>query len=636
MKELIGDVLVIDLGKNKVERSSIPNEWLENYLGGRGINVRFLWDFVEPNVHPLSPENVLIFGAGTLNATVAPSSGRMVVTFKSPATGMYFNSSVGGHFGPALREAGISFLILRGKADKPIYVFIDNGQVYFKDASAIWGRDVRFSTNAIRKDLGDKEIQIACIGPAGENGVIFSGIMFSTYNAAARGGSGAIMGSKNIKAIAVKGTKHIPIFKSREFHSACLKYRKLLAKDQMSVLLWKYGTAGIIDLVNKAKVLPSFNFRKVYLKDAFRLSGDYLEKAGYLTRRVGCSGCTTSCHRFTRVKSGPYAGTYSAGPEFETMSALGSGCGITDTEVALKLNELCNLYGLDTISTGSVIQWTMECFEKKILSAKDLGGSLVWGDGPRVIQLIEDIVKRKGVGDLLAQGLRSASEKVGQGSDAFAVQARGLEQSRADTRARKGYALAFAVNPKGPDHLHTQCMAESARTPEAVRLIEKITGDRKYASPYLLEKRAEIVKWHEECYAATDALGFCSFATTAAYAVSPTAMAEIFRLASGIDMSEKRLMEAGERTVVLEHSFNVREGLSRKEHTLPRRLMEDPIPEGPAKGLRNSKEEMDKLLDDYYSLHDWDTQTSWPTKKCLDRLGLKIVIHDLENRGKLP
>lgn len=635
MKEFGGDILIVDLTSGRAERSRLPKQWLEVYLGSRGINAKLLWERVGPEVPPLSPDNVLILGAGTLNATEAPSAGRATITFKSPATGQYFKSSVGGHIGKALREAGIFLLVIQGASEKPVYLFIDDGQVSFKDASSLWGQDVRSSSRSIRKELGDNDIQIACIGPAGENGVVYASVMLSSYNAAARGGPGAVMGSKKLKAIAVRGTKPVLVYHPREFHRLCLKYRKLLAEDHGAQMLWKYGTAGIVDLVNEARVLPSYNFLRVHMEDAHRLSGDYLEKAGYLTGRVGCSGCTISCHRFTRVKSGDYAGTYSGGPEFETMSALGSGCGITDTEVVLKLNELSNLYGLDTISLGAVIQWAMECYENGILSAEDLGGPLKWGDGERVIALIEDIVNREGFGDILAQGLKSASEKVGRESQDFALQVRGLEHSRVDTRGRKGYALAFAVNPRGPDHLHTQVMAESARTPEAVTLIEKITGDRKFASPYLLEKRAEIVKWHEDCYAATDALGFCSFATTCAYAITPEAMSKMFQLASGIEMSEKKLMEAGERIVTLEHAYNVREGLTRQDHTLPKRLMEEPVPEGPAKGHRNSKEEMEKLLNNYYSLHEWDAKTSWPTRRCLERLGLKRILTDLEKMGKV-
>jgi aldehyde:ferredoxin oxidoreductase len=634
MSSITGKVLTIDISTGELEESSISDETLLQLLGSRGINARILWDLAAPDVLPLSPESALIFGAGTLNATAAPSAGRLTLTFKSPATGRYFKSSAGGHFGPAMRRAGISNLVVRGRAERPVYLFIDDGKIDIRDASSLWGKDARSTTRLIREELKDGNVQVACIGPGGENGVVFAGVMFSTYNIAARGGGGAVMGCKNLKAIAVRGSKSVPVKNPEAFLKSCIRYRQRLAQDHGAQALYKYGTAGLVDLANEARALPSYNFKEVRIPNADRLGGYHLEKAGYLTGRVGCSSCTISCHRFTRIRSGPYAGTYSAGPEFETASALGSGCGISDTEILLKANELCNLYGLDTISTGAVIQWAMECYERGILSDVEIGFPLGWGDGERMLQMIENIALRKGFGDLLAKGLKQAAQNVGRGSEDFAVQARGLEQSRVDTRVKKGNALAFAVNPRGPDHLHSQVIAENGRTPEAVALIEKITGDRKYASALLSDKRAEIVRWHEDCYAATDSLGFCSFATTLAYAITPSAMAEMFHLASGFDMSEKSLLEGGERIVVLEHSYNVREGLHRQDHTLPKRLMSEPVKEGPGEGHRNSPEELNRMLDEYYTLHDWDPATSWPTRRCLERLGLAEVYAVLKAIGK--
>jgi aldehyde:ferredoxin oxidoreductase len=478
-------------------------------------------------------------------------------------------------------------------------------------------------------------VQVACIGEAGENGVIFAAVMFSTYNAAGRGGGGAVMGSKNLKAVAVRGTGQVKIDDPSSFSEICLRYRKLLAMDTGSQALYNYGTAGLVELNNEAYVLPCYNFQQVRIPDAELISGFHLEERGYLKGRVGCSSCTISCHRFTRIEKGSYAGTYSAGPEFETASALASGCGITDMEVLLKANEICNLYGLDTISTGTVIQWAMECFEKGVLTENDLGGPLNWGDDQRTLQLINDIAQRRGFGELLAKGLKSASQEVGKGSEDFAIQARGLEMSRVEVRVKKGNALAFAVNPRGPDHLHSQVVAENARTSEAVGLIEKITGDKKYAKPWLVDKRAEIVRWHEDCYAATDALGFCSFATTMAYALSPEAMAYMLELASGIRLKEEKLMQAGQRIVELEHCFNIREGLTREDHVLPQRIMRDPVPEGPGQGLLTSPEELDGMLDKYYALHDWDIKTARPTKRSLRRLGLNKLVLSTEEMERL-
>jgi aldehyde:ferredoxin oxidoreductase len=635
MGGFLGDLVYLDLSTGESRRETLKDRMVPRLLGGRGVNAQILWDLTEAKQNPMSPESPLIFGAGALNATAAPSGGRLTLTFKSPATAGYFKSSVGGHFGAALRKAGISCLVVTGKAAKPVFVFIDDGQVKLERANSLWGEDVRTTTREVKRRLKDDQIQVACIGQAGENKVTFAAVMFSTYNAAARGGGGAVMGSKNLKAVAVRGTGRVEIQNPSAFSKACLKYRKLLARDTAAQALYNLGTAGLVELNNEARVLPCYNFKQVTIPNASMIAGYHLEEAGYLKGRIGCSGCTISCHRFTRVDRGPYSNCYSAGPEFETASALGSGCGITDTEVLLKANELCNLYGLDTISTGTVIQWAMECFEKGILDEKDLGGSLEWGDGKRALELIHNIANRRNFGDVLAKGLRRASEEVGKDSGDFAVQARGLEQSRVEVRVKKGNALAFAVNPRGPDHLHSQVTAENARTPEAVALIERITGDSKYAKPYLVEKRAEIVRWHEDCYAVTDSLGFCSFATTMAYAISPSIMARLLELASGVSLEEQELMQAGQRIVVIEHCFNVREGLTRRNHVLPKRMMSEPVPEGPWKGLFTSEEELNRMLDEYYTLHGWETKSARPTKLSLRRLGLNKVASELDEMGLL-
>lgn len=633
MGGFLGDLLYFDLSTGEARREIIKNRVIPRLLGGRGLNAQILWDMMGAKEDPLSARSPLIFGAGALNATAAPSAGRLTLTFKSPATGGYFKSSVGGHFGASLRRAGISCLVVTGRAEKPVFLFIDDGQVKLENAEDIWGQDVRTSTREVKQRLKDSRVEVACIGQAGEKKVAFAAVMFSTYNAAGRGGGGAVMGSKNLKAVAVHGTGRVEIKHPAAFSEACINYRKLLARDTAAQGLYNFGTAGLVDLNNEARVLPCYNFRRGTIPNASMIAGYHLEEAGYLKRRLGCSSCTVSCHRFTRIERGPYSGCYSAGPEFETASSLGSGCGITETEVLLRANELCNLYGLDTISTGAVIQWAMECFEQGIFHEKDLGGPLKWGDGKRTLDLIHDIANKRNFGKLLAKGLKRASEEVGKNSADFAVQARGLEQSRIEVRVKKGNALAFAVNPRGPDHLHSQVTSENARTPEAVALIEKITGHSKYAKPNLVEKRAEIVRWHEDCYAVTDALGFCSFATTMAYAISPSIMARLLELASGVSLGEHQILKAGERIVVLEHCFNVREGLTRRHHVLPKRMMSEAVAEGPWKGLFTSENELNRMLDEYYTLHGWEKRTARPTKKSLRSLGLNKVAKELEEMG---
>ena len=630
-------VLYVDLSSNNVWDEEIPKEIIEKYVGSRGINVKLLWDLTDENTSPLDENNPLIFGAGTFTGTHAPSSGRTTVTCISPTTGLYLKSSTGGHWGSELKYAGYSNLVILGKSEKPVYISINDESVEIKDASHLWGKDVRKTVIELKDELKDDETQVACIGPAGENLVDFGCIMFNIYCAAGRGGTGMLMGAKNLKAIAIRGSKPLTMDNPKEFDRLSVTLRHDLNKDTGAQRLSVFGTAGIINTVNAGYALPSYNFQENHIEGAERISGEVLNEENYLKRRGACGSCGIGCHRYTEVDEGKYKGTYAGGPEFETLSSLGSGCGVLDMDTVLKGNELCNIYGMDTISAGSVIQWAMECVQKGLLTSDDTDGlDLSFGNGDAMIEMLNKIAYRQGFGNILANGVKKASEKVGGDSWKWAVQSKGLEQSRVEIRLRMGYSLAFAVNPRGPDHLMTECVAESARTPEGKELIRKICGDEKYASPYLTDKRAEIVRWHEDCYAVTDSLGVCAFATTLAYAVGPKEMADLFEAATGIPMTEERIMEAGRRTVTLEKIINVRRGADRSMDTLPWRTMNEPIKSGPMKGNMITKEILDKMLDEYYEMHGWDKETSWPKAEVLENLGLESIADKLKILGRLP
>ena len=626
---MAGKILIVDLTNGKIGEKPISDEMVQKYLGSRGIGAKILWDETDKNTEPLGSDNVLIFSAGTLTGTFAPSSGRVTVTFKSPTTNMYFKSTTGGHWGSKLKYAGYDILVLKGKSKKPAYIFIDDGKVSIKDADHLWGKDVRETTEKIREELEDQHIQVACIGPAGENKVLFSAIMFSTYHAAARGGGGAVMGSKNLKAVAVRGTSSIKVANPEKFKESAMRCRNLIMNDSRHPILSEFGTAGSVMGINLMGIIATRNFREgTFDVDKARyLTGRYLKEAGYLKGRVGCEGCVIGCHRYTEFKNG-----FSGGPEYETLASLGCGLCIDDTEAVLKGNELCNLYGLDTISTGGVIQWAVESFERGVLTEKDTDGIILnWSDSSVMLELIKKIAFREGIGDLLAEGTKIASERVGKDSYKWAIQARGLEQSRVDTRGTKSYALAFALNPRGPNHLHSQCIAEFGRSKEGTDRIKKITGSEKYATPNTTEKRPEIVQWHEDCYAATDALGFCTFATVSLYSSSPADMAEIFSYATGINMDEDKLMKAGERIVTLEQCYNIKLGKTREWHVLPWRLMNEKSPsEG---GSTNTKEELDGMLDEYFELRKWDKRTSYPYLETLKSLNLEEIGDELNRMG---
>ncbi|MBC7078212.1 MAG: aldehyde:ferredoxin oxidoreductase, partial [Synergistales bacterium] len=308
--------------------------------------------------------------------------------------------------------------------------------------------------------------------------------------------------------------------------------------------------------------------------------------------------------------------------------------GVSDIEAIIRADELCNLLGLDTISTASVIQWAMECFDRGVLKPEDAGGlELRFGNAEAMLTAIERIVQRKDLGALLAEGVKVASEELGHDSYKWAIQAKGLEQSRVETRSANAYALAFAVNPRGPDHLHAQPIAEFGIKAGAKELIRKITGDEKYATPYITEKRAEIVRWHEDVYAATDSLGFCTFTSTSLYDVTPERMASMFSAFTGHQIGERELLTAGRRIVTLERCFNVREGLDRSYDTLPWRLMNERLPDRDDAEAINSPERLGRMLDEYYGLHGWSVSTGIPKRSTLDALGLSVIAEDLERCG---
>ena len=319
---IAGKILHVDLSKEKIWAEPLDPKEVRTYLGSRGINARILWEKLKPGIDPLGTENVLIFGTGPLTGTSAPTSGRTTITCKSPATGLYLKTNMGGHWGTELKFAGYDYVVVYGKASRPVYLWIMYDKAEIRDASHLWGKDIRETTAALEGELDDREVQVAAIGPAGENKVYLAGISCSVYNVAARGGAGAVMGSKNLKAIAVRGTGEIRVARPKEFYHAIRESIESSYADFTAKTSYLYGTSGSVTVINELKAFPSYNFKSGYIENAAKISGQYLVEAGYLKRRIGCNACIFSCHRYCEVNSGPHAGAYSGGPEYETMSAL--------------------------------------------------------------------------------------------------------------------------------------------------------------------------------------------------------------------------------------------------------------------------------------------------------------------------
>lgn len=630
-----GKILRIDLTKAKAIAQPLPRSLALNYIGARGINARILWDELPPGADPLGPENILIFGAGPLSGTFAPSSGRLTITSKSPASNMYVRTSVGGHFAADMKLAGWDNLVFYGASQNPVYLWIDNDEVELRDASFLWGKTVRDTVTELREELGDRDVKVAAIGPGGENMVRFASIMTSIYRAAGRAGAGAVMGSKKLKAIVVRGTGCVTVADPERFQKIALKARKDLRGDESFWPgMYLYGTDGWITPDSGSSLfLGAKNFRteNVPVEMLRNLSGSNITD-NFLTGREGCTCCVVNCGRFTAIKDGPYAGSFSGGPELETVCAFGGKCYISQTEPVLKANELCNLYGLDTISTGSTIAFAMECYEKGLISKKEANGlALEWGSPEAVLGLIEKIARREGIGDILAEGTKKAAERIGGEAYKYAVQAKGVENASGDGRRFRAHsALAFAVNPKGPDHLHTEVIAEMGGTPDAKKVLEMLKVPN---SAQAVEGKDRLVKWHEEMYCAADSLGLCAFINTCSYLkVEFKVLAEMFDAATGISTTERELQLACERIVNVEKAINVREGATRKDDSLPWRILNEQTFDG----AKLTKEDLDVMLDGYYKLHGWNKETSWPTEKTLVELGLTDIAKELKRQGKLP
>ncbi|UCH20885.1 MAG: aldehyde ferredoxin oxidoreductase family protein [Deltaproteobacteria bacterium] len=615
---LMGKILRVNLTDKNISEERIPEEVAKKFLGGRGIASKYLFDEVKSGIDPLGPENKLIFMSGLLAGTPSPSAGRYSVVAKSPLTNIWAQSNSGGRWGVDLKHSGFDGIIFEGISEKPVYLVIDDGQAEIRDADDLWGKNVTETTGVLKEKLGNK-FNVAAIGTAGENLVKYAAIMNDIHRAAGRCGLGAVMGSKRLKAIAVNGTMEIKIADKKTFQEISKKQYELLGENILGAGLQGYGTTLVLDIVNVCGGLPTRNWQTGVCSFAEDINGESLSEK-VLVDAVGCFACPIKCGRRTEIKKGPYTGEKGEGPEYETVAIFGAMCDNSNLEAITMANYLCNDYGLDTISCGSTIAFTMECFEKGILKTEDTGGmEISFGNSDAIIELVHRIAKREGVGDLLAEGTRIMAQRLGQGSERFAMHVKGLELPAYDSRAAKITGLAFATANRGGDHVTGY-----------------VQGPTFLASPFLVIEESEIedplkenpaetkvVKDLEDALTVFDAVGSCKFMGMASDAQE---ISEIIAAVTGWKFEVEDFRKIGERIYNLERAFNVREGLTRAEDTLPKRLLEEPLPEGPAEGNVNN---LGILLDPYYEFRGWDKTTGKPTPEKLRELGLENVIKQI-------
>ncbi len=605
-----GKVLYVDLTHKKTKTSSIRPEFCKRYIGGNGFAIRLLYDNTKPKIDPFSPENALVFAVGPFAGTIVPTSGKYIIQAKSPLTNFMGESVSSGVWGQAFKRAGYDAMVIKGRAEKPTYLFVDDDIIRFKDAKNLWGKDSLETIDLIVEEIGDENVCPATIGPAGENLVRIANITNDRYRQAGRTGMGAVMGSKNLKAVAVRGTKKVEVSNLEKLMEVCLGlYKECQEAGTKGYRV--YGTPQSVLIHNHLAALPTRNWQQSTFELAENISGEHIREH-YLLNTLACAGCPIACDHLTAIEDGPYKGTTSS-VEFETIYALGSNCGIGDFPAIAKASDLCDRLGIDTISAGVTIGWAMECFEKGILTKKDTDGiELTFGNHEAVIEVIKKMAYREGIGDLLADGVKRASEKVGKGSEHFAMHNKGLEFPGYDLRGLKASALGFNTSTRGGCHLRSSMYDFDIKGK-----VDRFKADKTLG---------KMVMDREDLWAIMDSLILCKFIRGVLN--TPDRLAELYTLVTGIKMTGAQLQKAGERIYNLEKAYNVREGWTKKDDYPPPRVMKDPIPDGVAKGSLVPKKEFDLMLGAYFEARGWSSD-GIPTKQKLTELELSKIAKDV-------
>ncbi|HDN02272.1 MAG TPA: aldehyde ferredoxin oxidoreductase [Candidatus Bathyarchaeota archaeon] len=611
-----GKTLFIDLSRGKLVVGESSRENLKLYLGGRGIGSRILYESTSPDVDPYSPDNSLIFSVGPLVGTRFPGSGRYSVTAKSPLTGILGDANSGGYFGPELKYAGFDAVVIRGRAEKPVYIMIVDGEAEIRDASDLWGLDTWETEDRIRESTSPG-VKVACIGPAGENLVRYAGIVNEKYRLAARTGVGAVMGSKRLKAVAVSGEGMVEAADIGRFEEVCDKASELIMEAPGYEYFSKYGTPSIVDRALLAGRISTRNRQTSIFPEGELLSAEELDSK-YKVKDRACFACLIHCSNYARVMSGSKC-VGGEGPEYETLVCLGSNCWNSDLASIIEMNELCNRLGLDTISTGGTIAWAMECYEKGIITREDTGGlDILWGDSEVMIELIKMIARREGFGDILAEGCARAARKFGEEASRYAMHVKGMELPAVEVRGAKGFGLGLAVASRGADHLRALVNFELIGYPP--ELGEKLYGSPDSVDPLSIRGKAPMVKYHEDLGAVLDSAIACKYTFFTFYTLSAELLAEALSHLTGVDFTVEKMMRVGERIVNLERHYNNLHGITRKDDQLPRRLLEEPLPEGRLKG---QTVELEPMLDEYYKIRGWTSEGIVPKEKLLE-LEIKV------------
>jgi len=633
-------IAYINLSTGDIKVKPISIDMRKKFIGGRGLDAYLLYNNTKKGCDPLGPENALIISGGLLTATCASATSRTHIMAKSPLTGLLGSANMGGFFAPELAWAGFHHLVITGKAKKPVYIFIHNGEIEIRDAAALWGMTTTETQWAIRDELNDDEVKSCVIGPAGENLVTFANVMTGIKNAAGRTGMGCVMGSKNLKAVAARGTMDIKIARPMEAFEYNKRFIEQITSAKVNQTQGELGTPFIWGATNCWGGVRTRNFQYNQCEDADDIEPERLDEIAEETvgphHMTGCFGCQIHCRAQYKIPSGPLAGKYDEGPEYTSLGAFGGEPDCRSAETVLTGNHLVNQYGVDNLEIGSIISWAMELYEKGILSSKDTDGlDLRFGNDEALLEMVERICYRKGwLGDTLADGGIPAAEKIGKNSFDYLIQVKGMNNLHSDERATPALALNIATASRGSDHLRSRPAIDLYHLPEKV--LRKIYSNPiPYDGPLSSEHTAYEGKpwqvfWQENCYMAVDCLGICKYHTVFLGTTLPNFedWPKVIYYNTGLEMTPEEIWEVAERCNMIERLFNLREGLTRddlkKGDMLNHRYFDEPCRRGAPDvvGKTIDREKFVQMLDEFYTYKGCD-KNGIPWKKTIKRLDLE-------------
>ena len=605
-----GNIARVNLTDRTVSVEQHDEAFYRRYYGGRNFIGYHLLNEVEPDVEPLSPENKLIFATGLITGSPIAGSGRNSVGARSPLTNAYGEAEAGGFWGPELKRAGFDALVFEGKADAPVYLWVHDGQVEIRDATRLWGMTTEDSQIAIHEELGDKGIRTAQIGPGGENLVRFACIINDLHYSYGRSGMGAVMGSKNLKAIAVRGRNKLE-FADREKLNEFVEWMG----ENVPKGLQDTGTSGGLLGLNEGGGLPTHNFQEGQFQGARAISGQMMRDT-ILIRRKGCFACPVQCKRVVETEGQYKVNPTYGGPEYETLGSVGSNCGVGDLAAISKANELCNAYSLDTIAVGTTIAFAMECFERGILTSKDTDGiELRFGNADAMVQMVEKITRREGIGDTLAEGVRRAAQQIGKGAEEYAMHIKGQELPMHEPRYKQGMGMGYAISPTGADHIqsiHDTGYEGGSGHLMALGVLDGLPADD------LSAQKVRMFMYQQHWNSFDNSAGICMF-----LGFDYNQKAEIMQAITGWDATTWELMKVGERGTTMARAYNVRCGLGSKDDYLPKRFHQA-FREGPLEGVQVGEDRLQAAIKNYYLMMGWD-EGGVPTPAKLAELDVSWV-----------